>query len=191
MLLIKRLIEKNYIDICHYRILTFTIYDIYDLIQFLTGGEHVMILPNGVTGFYDSEANKPPTVDGKQFKQLCFDFAARNGGKVIEFSTPQYPANFYHAHVKVLGNVFYILLNAHYPYLTFASLVEPGNIAFIDQPTLNEPFSPFYRVLGTVELNVPFNQTLAKNTKLNRTELEQLAYWKPETVGQIIFNFWD
>ena len=95
------------------------------------------------------------------------------------------------AHVEVSGKVFYILLNEHYPYLTFASLVEPGNIAFIDQPALHEPFSPFYRVLGPVELNVPFNQTMAKNTELNRTELEQLAYWKPETVGQIIFNFWD
>ena len=55
-----------------------------------------MKLPNGVTGFSDSEANKPPKVDGKLFKQLCFDLAARNGGKVLEFSTPQYPANFYH-----------------------------------------------------------------------------------------------
>src|SRR5687767_12355815 len=96
-------------------------------------GEHVMILPNGVTGFSDSEANPPQKVDGKQFKQLCFDFAARNGGKVLEFNTPQYPENFYHAHVEVSGNVFYLLLNEHYPFLTFASLVEPGNIAFIDQ----------------------------------------------------------
>lgn len=150
-----------------------------------------MILPNGVTGFSDSEANKPPKVDGKQFKQLCFDLAARNGGKVIEFYTPQYQANFYHAQVEVLGNVFYILLNEHYPYLTFASLIEPGNIKFIDKPSLNEQFSPFYRVIGTVELNVPFHQTMVKKTELNTAELEQLAYWKPETVGQIIFNFWD
>ncbi|MCM3654797.1 hypothetical protein [Metabacillus litoralis] len=150
-----------------------------------------MILPNGVTGFYNSEAIKPPKVEGKQFKQLCFDIVSRNGGKVIDFNTPQYPANFYYAQVEILGNRFYILLNEHYPYLAFASAVEFGNIKFIDNPVLYEQFSPFFRVIGTVELNVPFNQNLVKKTELNSAELEQLAYWKPETVGQIIFNYWD
>ena len=150
-----------------------------------------MKIPNGVTGFYNAEANKPPNVEGKQFKQLCFDIVSRNGGKVIDFNMPQYPASFYYAQVEILGNRFYILLNEHYPYLAFASAVEFGNITFIDNPVLYEQFSPFYQVIGTVELNVPFNQNLVKKTELNSAELEQLAYWKPETVGQIIFNYWD
>lgn len=150
-----------------------------------------MKLPNGITGFYDSKANTPPQVDGKQFKQLCFDIASRNRGKLIDFITPQYPSNFYYAQVDVLGNRFYILLNEHYPYLAFASVVEFGNIKFIDRPVLNEQFPSFYRIIGTVELNVPFNQNLIKKTELNSAELEQIAYWKPETVGQVIFNYWD
>ncbi|MCA1201953.1 hypothetical protein ACTHAL_000786 [Priestia flexa] len=150
-----------------------------------------MKLPNGVTGFYDSKVNKPPQVDGKQFKQLCFDFASRNSGKVIDFITPQYPSNFYYAHVEIVGNQFYILLNEHYPYLAFASIVEFGNIKFINRPVPYEKFSSFYRVIGTGELNVPLNQKLLKQTELNSAELEQIAYWKPETVGQIIFNYWD
>jgi len=150
-----------------------------------------MKLPNGVTGFYDSIVNKPPQVDGKQFKQLCFDFTSRNRGKVIDFITPQSPTNFYYAQVEILRNRLCILLNEHYPYLAFASKVEFGNITFIDRPVFHEHFSSFYQVLGTGELNVPLNQNLIKKTDLNNAELEQIAFWKPETVGQIIFNYWD
>ncbi len=150
-----------------------------------------MKLPNGITGFYDLKVNPPPQVDGKQFKQLCFDIASRNNGKVIDFITPQYPSNFYYAHVEIVGNQFYILLNEHYPYLAFASVVEFGNVKFINRPVLCEELSFFYRVIGKDELNVHFNQNLLKQTELNSVELEQISYWKPETVGQIIFNYWD
>jgi hypothetical protein len=152
-----------------------------------------MKLPNGITGFYNSEADKPPQVDEKQFKQLCFDSACRNSGKVIDFNASQYPANFYNAQVEIFDKRFNILLNEYYPYLAFASVVEFGNISFIDIPVLFEPFSPFYQVLGTAELNVPIRQILREKDKnaLNSSELKQLAYWKPETAGQVIFNYWD
>jgi len=150
-----------------------------------------MILPNGVTGLYDSKANKPPQVDGKLFKQLCFDFGSRNRGKVINFYTPQYPSNFYYVQVEIGGNSFYILLNEHYPFLAFASEVEYGNIKFINRLVANEPLSSFYRVISTGELYIPVNQELIKYSELNSAELEQIAYWKPETVGHILFNYWD
>ncbi|ECW8277081.1 hypothetical protein F3250_12315, partial [Listeria monocytogenes] len=96
-----------------------------------------------------------------------------------------------YAQVEILGNSLYILLNAHYPYLTFASAVELGNINFIENPFLYEQFAPFYKIIDAVELNSSFNQSMVKKADLNSAELEQLAYWKPETVGQIIFNYWD
>src|SRR5699024_2639899 len=102
-----------------------------------------------------------------------------------------YPSNFYYAYLDVLGNRFYILLNAYYPWLAFASVVEFGNIKFIDRPVPNEQFSSFYRLLDADELNVPFHQNLIKKTELNSAEWEQIIYWKPETIGQIIFNYWD
>lgn len=150
-----------------------------------------MKLPNGVTGFYDSKINIPPQVDGEQFKQLCFDFTSRNSGKVMDFITPQYSSNFYYAHVEVVGNQFYILLNEHYPYLAFASVVECENIKFINSPVLYESFVSFYQVVGKDELNIHLNENALKQTELNSAEWEQVAYWKPETIGQIIFNYWD
>lgn len=48
-----------------------------------------------------------------------------------------------------------------------------------------------YHVTVEVELNAPINQNWVMATELNSAELKQLAYWKPETVGQIIYNYWD
>lgn len=150
-----------------------------------------MKLPNGITGFYESKATKPPQLDGILFKQQCYEVASRYRGKVIEIKPPSYPANFYKARVEMLNDEFYILLNKHYPYLAFASVVEFGNIQFIDKPTLCEAFSSSYQVLGTKELHAPFNQDLVTQSELNDSEKKQIQYWKPETIGKIVFNYWD
>ncbi len=150
-----------------------------------------MKLPSGVTGFYSLEVESPPQVDWKQFKQLCFQFAFQNGVRIIEFHMPKYPINFYYALVEMLGNRFYILLNEHYPYLAFSSAVEYGNIKFIDRPDLNNRFSSYYRILSKRELNTPFNQDNLNKSELNRAELDQITFWKPQTVGQVIFNYWN
>ncbi|MBD8071635.1 hypothetical protein [Bacillus sp. PS06] len=148
-----------------------------------------MLLPNGITGFYDIQM--PPEVDRKQFKQLCFDFASWNRGKVIDDVTSIDQSNFYYAQIEIEGRLFYILLNKHYPYLAFASEIEFGNIKFTNNPVHDKPFSFFYQVLAMDELNVPFNQNQTRIMELNRTELQQIAYWKPKKVGEIIFNYWD
>jgi hypothetical protein len=157
-----------------------------------------MKLPNGITGFYNSKNNQPLKVDGKQFKQVCFTITTQSGGKVLEFKEPQYPINFYDVEVKVFDNHFHILLNEHYPYLAFASVVEFGKINFIDVPELLKQFSSFYKVLDVKELNEPLvlklgskKGILQNDNDLNSAELEQVAYWKPERIGEVIFNYWD
>jgi hypothetical protein len=157
-----------------------------------------MKLPNGVTGFYNAKHNKPPTIDEKQFKQICFSLISRNGGKVLDFKEPQVATNFFDVEAKVLNKHLHILLNVHYPYMAFAFDVEFGKITFIDEPELFKQFSPFYNVLDTKELNAPVilrlgskKSILQNDNELNSAELEQIAYWKPERIGEIIFNYWD
>lgn len=156
-----------------------------------------MKLPPGITGFYDSKNNKPPKVDGKQFKQVCATLVNRSGGNVLAFKEPDYPMNFYDIEVEVFHKHFHILLNKHYPYLAFASVVEYGKINFIDVPELKQLRS-LYKVLRVEELNEPLvlnpdskEGILQKENDLNRAELEQVAYWKPNRIGEVIFNYWD
>lgn len=152
-------------------------------------------LPNGITGFFEKQ-DEPPKMDGRQFKQLCFSIANNNGGSVLIYKEPQAGTNFYHTEVNVFNKHLHLLLNAHYPFLAFASVVNYGQIDFVDEPQLFEQFSTYYRVLGTVELNEPLFLKLGSKednlqNELNSAELKQLAYWKPETIGSLIFNFWD
>lgn len=156
-----------------------------------------MKLPAGITGFYDSKYNQPPNVDGKQFKRVCATLVNRSGGKVLAFKEPHYPMNFYDTEVKVFNKHFHILLNEHYPYLAFASIVEYGKINFMDVPELKQFPSP-YNVLSVKELNEPLvlnpdskKGILQNENDLNRAELEQVAYWKPNRIGEVIFNYWD
>lgn len=82
----------------------------------------------------------------------------------------------------------FILLNAHHPFLGFAEAVEQ-HLTFHDIPNLAKRFSPYYTVLSKKELNQPIREEYLIN--LAKAELEQLSYWNPKTVGEIIFNFWD
>ncbi|MBA4536841.1 hypothetical protein H1Z61_06730 [Bacillus aquiflavi] len=148
-----------------------------------------MELLNGITGFYHYKNNGPSKVDGKQFKQLCFTITIQNRGEVLAFKEPQYPMNFYYVLVKVFKRKFYILLHNQYPYLAFASDIEFAKINFIDVPELAKQFNPFYQVLSFKELNTPLDAKSFQN--FHCSELEQAAYWRPETIGDVIFNDWD
>lgn len=97
--------------------------------------------------------------------------------------------NFYFAEVQIKESRFFILLNRYYPYIAFATQIEFGNIQFVDKPYLEEYFAPFYQVLKVKELNTPFDPI--ENTQLNCAELEKIAHWKPQTIGEVIFNYWD
>ncbi|WP_088087996.1 hypothetical protein [Bacillus sp. OV166] len=117
---------------------------------------------------------------------------------MLEFREPQYPMNFYDVEVKLFNKHFHILLNEHYPYLACATVVEFGKIKFIDVPELFQQFISFYKVLDVKELNEPLvlklgskKGILQNDNYLNSAELEQLAYWKPERIGEAIFNYWD
>lgn len=156
-----------------------------------------MKLPNGITGFYNSET-KPPKVDGKHFKRVCETTLFQLGGEVLMLKEPEYPTNFYDAKVKFRNMIIHILLNEHYPYVAFASAVEYEKIRFIDDAELFKRLSLYYHVLPSSELNLPVilrqgykKDILQNDNELNQAELEEIAYWKPKIIGEIIFNFWD
>ncbi|MFC0213118.1 hypothetical protein ACFFK0_11745 [Paenibacillus chartarius] len=70
------------------------------------------------------------------------------------------------------------------------------NITFMDAPQLSKELSRYYQVVCSDELNVLLRYSGAEllldhKHELNKAELEQVKYWKPNTIGEIVFNFWD
>ncbi|WP_404466893.1 hypothetical protein [Planococcus rifietoensis] len=150
-----------------------------------------MELPNGITGFTDATSGELPKTDGKPFKQLCFTLSFRSSIQFISFTAAGQSSNYHCAEMIVDGHTVFILLNAHFPYLAFASAFRSESFDFIDCTDWSEVFSPSYHVLSVAELNVPLDAEQLKTVQLNKAELKQVAYWKPNTTGQLIFNHWD
>lgn len=170
----------------------------YMYLSILKGVICLMHFPNGVTGFYSSIDNKPNEIDENHFKSICFDLVRRNKGKLLKIDEENLTNNFLKVKVDMFNREIYVLLNAYYPFLALAATVEFQHISFIDDLVLSMYLMPFYKVLSKEELNEPLDirnskgkVSLENKNNLNGSELEQIFYWKPNTVGEVIFNFWD
>lgn len=144
-----------------------------------------LILPKGITGFVD---HTEQTVDGQQFKRVCYDVVREAKGKVLTFEEPHYPYQYFNVQIRLHGEVFSILLHESFPYLAFARTWEHSVIEFTDLPALANGFNAYYTVLTEKELQEPF---LKNDHPLAETELKEVAYWQPRTIGEVIFNCWD
>ncbi|MFF2483793.1 hypothetical protein [Paenibacillus sp. NPDC058071] len=154
-----------------------------------------MLLLDGVSGFL---INDLPEVDSLQFKKLCYSLASFSNGRLLSFENPHISQNFYRAELGLNEGTLFILLNCSYPLIGFASSVEYVNIKFIDHSlsSVVEAFGNGFRVASVSELNEILvlderTFTVVNKNSLNKSELNQIFCWKPKTVGDVIFNFWD
>jgi hypothetical protein len=154
-----------------------------------------VLLLDGISGFL---INDLPEVDSSQFKKLCYSLANYIHGKLLSFEEPHVSQNFYKAELDLNDESIFILLNSSYPIVAFASSVEYFNIKFVDHSlsSVVDAFSYGFRVATAKELNECLaiderTLTVLNENSLNKSEMRQIFYWKPKSVGEIVFNFWD
>lgn len=146
-----------------------------------------MILPRGITGFW-SVNTAPPFLDEKAFRRMCHALARENGGAVTGVGTDATAGNFYYAKIQRYDASVFILQNVHYPYAAFAQRDAFGGFLLTGPPQwLQLPEGPV-RFLLPDELNQDWHGLCGE---LAPEELEQIHYWNPQTVGEIIFHTWD
>ena len=136
-----------------------------------------IILPRGITGFWGTATAPPPHLDEKAFCQMCYSIAMENGGTVTELDTDTYPRNFYSAQIRRHDDAVFIL---QWDAASRFVLISPPD-------WLQLPDGPV-RVLSPNELNQDWHGLCEE---LSPEELEQIRYWNPQTVGEIVFNTWD
>ena len=147
-----------------------------------------MILPRGITGFGSINTDPPLFLDEKAFCRMCHALARENGGAVTEVDTDTAIRNFYSAKVSRYDQSVFLLQNIHYPYAAFAQREASGRFVLTQQPEwLQLPESPV-QFLSFDKLNQDWRSLCGE---LGPEELEQIRYWDPQTVGEIIFNTWD
>lgn len=146
-----------------------------------------MLLPRGITGFFAPGGPPPAPQPVKPFQQLCHWMARENGGRFLSLDPSLAEKNFYAAHMEFRRVPIYLLLNAYAPYCAFAQSLEHNTVVFLEPPAAALPPSG-YRLLSLKELNKDCREAAQA---LGEAELEQIRYWKPRTVGEVVFNFWD
>lgn len=144
------------------------------------------MLPNGITGFRDSDDFYIAQQDEKIFKKFCYAITLPYHYVIVSFDIELTSKNFYSAKIKTEQGSLYLLENAYYPWIAFAKSLEFAKIEFIESP-FHLPDQDVY-VLTLSELQKDWHNSVSK---LSKAELEQIKHWKPKTVGEIIFNFWD
>lgn len=133
-------------------------------------------------------AAPPPFLDEKVFCQMCYALVRKNGGTVTELDTNTYPRNFYSAKLSRYDQSIFVLQNVHYPYVVFAQPDTSGGFIWISQPEWLQLPEDSVRFLSPSELTQDWHCLCGE---LSLEDLEQIRYWKSQTVGEIIFNTWD
>ena len=119
---------------------------------------------------------------------MCHALARKNGGVVTEVDTDTYPRNFYSAKLSRYDQSVFILQNIHYPYIAFAQRDASGGFVLTSRPEWFRFPTGSVCFLSLAELNQDWSGLCGE---LSPEELEQIRYWNPQTVGEIIFNTWD
>lgn len=151
-----------------------------------------MKLPAGATGF--TRPGQAVHYDARPFLTACHDAARRTGGTITTSQEPGVTPNF-HAVVIAYGHErLAVLRHALLPLAAFAQAPRDHVAlppAFIDHPRLAQIIgeSTGCPVLSTAELRQPLKP--ADLSQLTTAEHEQIRYWKPATVGELLFNYWD
>lgn len=147
-----------------------------------------MILPRGITGFGNINTDPPLFLDEKAFCRMCHALAQENGGAVTEVDTDTAIRNFYSAKLSRYDQSVFLLQNIHYPYAAFAQREASGRFVLTQQPEWLQLPEGSVRFLSPSELTRVWHDLCGE---LSPEELEQIHYWNPQTVGEIVFNTWD
>lgn len=85
-----------------------------------------------------------------------------------------------------------------YDYIAFTHNRLITELEFIDYPKLKVLFEKCYEVLTVSQLEEPLvrqakgrGHILLNENDLNDVELYQLNYFPTQTVGDLVFNYWD
>lgn len=116
------------------------------------------------------------------------------GGRLVTSEGPGTARNHYRALVELARasgpDRLWILLNAIHPLLAFARGGDGLRYQFLDEPALAAAFHGPCEPVPAAVLAAPLDLR-AVAPSLAADELDQANYWRPQRVGDLVFNHWD
>ena len=149
-------------------------------------------LPKGVTGFDAPEKG----VLVQKFTAACHAAMRQAGGRVqhVRSARDHVISSFHEALVipRYSTDGIRVLCNAHYPIVAFATPAERDGdvrLEFIDCPEIADAMRSEFTVVSKAEACAGVADELVGH--LSDDELHQMQYWKPQRIGDVVFNYWD
>ncbi|MFC7259402.1 hypothetical protein [Streptomyces lutosisoli] len=151
-----------------------------------------MRLVRGATGFWGGSDEPLAPTDMASFRSACFEAARGIGARVDELAFAGV-SSFHAVTVAGRGASLVVLCHDHLPVVAFTDTPPvPGRpvARFVDPPAWAGSFGTVgYRVLHARDLSAPMTEV--DLSELAKAELAQVRYWRPEVVGDLLFNWWD
>jgi hypothetical protein len=152
----------------------------------------VVKLPAGATGFGPPEPGGQ--ADARSFLTACYKAARRSGGKLTRINQAGVTPDFHTVVISYDSEEFAVLRHIQLPLLALARPQDSASArtpAFTDYPPLADALTEItgMQVLTAAELHTPLART--DLSQLSQAEHQQISYWKPATLGDLLFNFWD
>jgi hypothetical protein len=133
-------------------------------------------------------------VSAADFKAACERVAQKAGGRVLHVWIAGGGLTYHLAAIELPDRHVAVWCNAFFPLLAFTRLEDRhlyDTIPFIDVAELARPFAdePSFTLLDAAYVNAPVSPDATR--ELDDHELEDIRYWKPSQIGQVMFNDWD
>ncbi|MER7441838.1 hypothetical protein [Micromonospora avicenniae] len=149
-----------------------------------------MKLPPGATGFSPPRGAR---TDLRAFTAVCHHAARAIGATVTGVTPAGVTPSFHTLDFADAQHHIAVLRHTTLPFIAFARPHPDGDgmVTFVDHPGLAAAFTNLTdaQALTTRQLQTSLSQV--DLSALSPHEHDQVNYWKPTTVGELMFNFWD
>ncbi len=147
----------------------------------------------GATGFRRHGDDPLPRADVVSFRTACHAVARSIRGTVAEVAPPGATPSFHTALITASSGRSAVVCHEVLPVVAFVASPPQAGAPLADftpPPAWAAPFEMSgFRLLDVDELSMPLAS--ADTSGLADAELEQVGYWRPSTVGELMFNWWD
>lgn len=154
-----------------------------------------MILRPGITSFFESrKRGSLPEFSIGDFRRLVHAVAASQDWTVASITDASFTPNFHLAELKSANRSIFILGHSNYPIVAFAEHVSDTaqRLQFVDEPEIASETSRLFPDV-TIANAADLHRSVTKDdlAQLAPADRKQVEYWKPRTIGQLAFNWWD
>lgn len=144
-----------------------------------------------------TQSTSEPQVEKRQeITTVIFSLARMCGWEIGNFHWNSYPMSFHWVEASQGDRNFALLIHEFSPYVALSSsLPDYFNLIFFDDSAFAEAAQRFvapFEILRASELSRPLSDAdRIFVSQLSAQHERDLKHWKPDAVGDVIFNWWD